>query len=67
MGDEVHRDRFQVVFHVAYREDNKFFVDVDVGRLVDKARPRALGVFGKALRPSISLPSMPASTSSKSD
>src|SRR3989338_632020 len=49
VGYQVHRHRLEVVLHVAYGKDDELFVDVDIGRLVDKARPRALSVLAEAL------------------
>ena len=49
VGHQVHGHGLEVVLHVAHGKDDKLFVDVDVGGFVDKARPRAFGVFGEAL------------------
>src|SRR3989344_257359 len=45
--DDVHRDRLQVIFHVAHAKDNQLLVHVHVRRPVHKARPRSLRVFRK--------------------
>src|SRR3989344_2811858 len=41
--------RLEDVLHVAHGKDDELFVDIDVGRLVDKARPGAFGVFREPL------------------
>src|SRR3989344_144267 len=46
--DDVHRDRLQVVLHVAHGEDDELFVHVHVRGAVHESRPCALGVFREA-------------------
>src|SRR3989344_4627529 len=46
--DDVHRDRLQVVLHVAHGEDDELLVHVDIRGAVHESRPRALGGFREA-------------------
>ena len=64
--DDIHGDRLEFVFHVAQGKDDEFFVDVHVvGWLMNPAHVPL--VYLESRCASESPPSMPASTSSKSD
>ena len=45
VGDDVHRDSFELILHVADGEHHKLLIDIDVSRLVHKARPGSRSVF----------------------